>query len=237
MLWIGPRLSTLERLAMASFVANGHAVHLYTYEHVDGVPEGVDRLDAAEILPQSAVFTYADGFGKGSPSAFANRFRYKLLLERGGIYADADVVCLKPLAFAESMAHAVASERVLESQDVMLNGCFLKAPAGSEAMRECWEACAALDPSKVQWGETGPKLVTRVFAARGMRACALAPEVINPVDWWNAHRIPYLPLPQMPPTAHAVHCWNEVWRFHGLDKDASYPSAGAYETLKRRYGL
>jgi len=83
MLWIGPRLSALERLAMASFVANGHAVHLYTYEHVDGVPEGVDRLDAAEILPQSAVFTYADGFGKGSPSAFANRFRYKLLLERG----------------------------------------------------------------------------------------------------------------------------------------------------------
>jgi len=28
MLWIGPRLSNLERLSMASFLANGHPVRL-----------------------------------------------------------------------------------------------------------------------------------------------------------------------------------------------------------------
>jgi len=29
MLWIGPRLSDLERLSMASFLANGHPVRLF----------------------------------------------------------------------------------------------------------------------------------------------------------------------------------------------------------------
>jgi hypothetical protein len=110
MLWIGRSLSNLERLAMASFLANGHPVHLYAYSHIDRVPHGVTRLDANEILPESSVFTYADGFGKGSPSAFSNRFRYKLLLERGGIYADADIVCLQPLAFAQSMPYVIASD-------------------------------------------------------------------------------------------------------------------------------
>src|SRR2546430_12396904 len=129
MLWIGERLSNLERLSIASFVANGNAVHLYTYGDVDRVPPGVVRCDANEILPESAVFTYVGGFGKGSPSAFANGFRYKLLLERGGMYSDTDIVCLRPFAFAEEMPYAVASEPIPEpAGQVRLNGCFLKAP-------------------------------------------------------------------------------------------------------------
>ena len=174
------------------------------------------RCDANEILPESAVFTYAGGFGKGSPSAFANGFRYKLLLERGGMYSDTDIVCLRPFAFAEEMPYAVASERIPEpAGQVRLNGCFLKAPAGSELMRECWDACAATDPATVRWGETGPELVTRVFAGRDMRRYALAPEVINNVAILARY----------------------LQQHHGLDKDAAFAPAGAYEALKHRYGL
>lgn len=238
MLWIGARLSNLERLSMASFVANGHPVHLYSYGGVENVPAGVVAFDAREILPESSVFAYADGFGRGSPAAFANRFRYKLLLERGGMYADADIVCLRPFEFAEAMEHAIASERIPQADgQVRLNACFLKAPAGSDAMRACSDECATRDPASLRWGETGPELVTRVFGERGMRRFALAPEVINPVDWWDAHRLALLPLPQGPASTHAVHFWNELWRQQRLDKDATYAPDCAFETLKRRYGV
>jgi hypothetical protein len=40
--------------------------------------------DAAEILGPEAFFVYEEGPGKGSPAAFANQFRYKLLADRGG---------------------------------------------------------------------------------------------------------------------------------------------------------
>ena len=41
-------------------------------------------------------------------SGFSNFFRYKLLLERGGWWVDADMVCLRPFAFDKE--HVFASE-------------------------------------------------------------------------------------------------------------------------------
>ena len=71
-LWIGNRLSTLERLAIASFLANGHEYHLYGYGDVQGVPRGVTLKDGNAILPESRLFTYSDGFAKGSYAAVSN---------------------------------------------------------------------------------------------------------------------------------------------------------------------
>src|SRR5205809_258622 len=50
-LWIGPRLSTLERLSLTSFVENGHRVHFYSYGPVEGIPTGVKQRDARAIVP------------------------------------------------------------------------------------------------------------------------------------------------------------------------------------------
>ena len=78
-LWIG-QLSPLEQLCLKSFVAQGHSVHLYTYDRIDNVPQGVTLQDAAEILPPSNIFRNQLGKGKGSLAAFSDLFRYKLLV-------------------------------------------------------------------------------------------------------------------------------------------------------------
>ena len=46
MFWHGAPLSRVERLCLASFVANGHPVHLYVYDEPAGVPAGVRLRDA-----------------------------------------------------------------------------------------------------------------------------------------------------------------------------------------------
>src|SRR6187401_3043571 len=86
----------MERLAIRSFLANGHSFHLYAYDSIDGLPEGAVVKDGNKILPASQIFTYREGFAQGSPAAFSNFFRYKLLLDRGGWWVDTDVVCLRP---------------------------------------------------------------------------------------------------------------------------------------------
>ena len=78
----------------------GHPYHLYTYDPIDNVPDGVALQDAGQILPQSLIFRNQNGQGKGSMAAFSDLFRYKLLLDRGGWWVDTDVFCLKPFDFA-----------------------------------------------------------------------------------------------------------------------------------------
>src|SRR5205823_1893528 len=53
-LWIGPQLSIMEQLSIASFLRNGHDYHLYIYNELPNVPKGVVIRDASEILPASA---------------------------------------------------------------------------------------------------------------------------------------------------------------------------------------
>lgn len=239
MLWIGPRLSTLERLSIASFLGNGHPVRLFTYGDVEGIPAGVEHHDGREILPAGSVFTYADGFGKGSYAGFANLFRYKLLLDHGGYWSDTDTVCLRPFDFKAD--YVIGRERnppdpASGRQTERLAIGVLKVPPNARVMLECYAIADEADKSLLQWGETGPELVTKRFQRHGLEVHALPPDVFYPVDWWNTPDLVTKPL-QVGPATYAVHLWNQLWRAKGLDKDADYPAGCAYEMLKRRYGV
>src|SRR5262245_13716406 len=60
-LWIGSRLGRVERACLRSFLRHGHAVRLYSYGPVEGVPEGVRLADAASILPREAIIRHEAG--------------------------------------------------------------------------------------------------------------------------------------------------------------------------------
>src|SRR5262249_17645765 len=132
-LWIGAELSNLERISIQSFLDHGHQYHLYAYQDVANVPAGAVLKDAKDIFPASLTFQYSD---RKTYAAFSNVFRYRLLLERGGIWADTDVVSLRTLDLADE--HVFASEPV-QSRDggppkIIVSTCLIKAPIGSPAM-------------------------------------------------------------------------------------------------------
>src|SRR5260370_37436083 len=102
-LWIGPRLSAMERLCISSFLRNGHEFHLYVYEEPAGVLSGTVVQDATKIRPTTCIFTY---YEHSSYAGFANFFRYKLLLEKGGWFVATDTICLKPFDFPEGSVFA-----------------------------------------------------------------------------------------------------------------------------------
>ena len=154
-LWIGDSLSPMEQLSAASFVNNDHEYHLYVYEDVENVPDGVIIKDGNDILTESMIFAYKNGEGKGSYSAFSNYFRYKMLLEKGGWWADTDMVCLKPLNFKQD--HVFATELYM-NEDYITSG-IIKADKNSEVMRYCWNVCKSKDPDAIVWGEVGPSLI------------------------------------------------------------------------------
>src|SRR4051794_6165389 len=97
-LWIGERLSAMERLCISSFLQHGHPYDLYVYRDIAGIPLGTVVLDGNQILPASRIFTYTE---HQTYAGFANFFRYKLLLEKGGWFVDADTICLRPFHFRD----------------------------------------------------------------------------------------------------------------------------------------
>ncbi|MEO0999666.1 MAG: hypothetical protein AAFW69_03520, partial [Pseudomonadota bacterium] len=91
-LWIGPRLDWVGRLCLTSHLVAGHPVALYSYDRVEGVPEGVERRDAADILPLDEAFLAAAG-----PRIFSDLWRIEMLLQKRGIWIDCDALALHPL--------------------------------------------------------------------------------------------------------------------------------------------
>ena len=228
-LWIGPELSVMEQLSIASFLLTGHEYHLYAYDELRNVPRGTVIKDASEILPSSKVFQYKQ---QPSYAGFANFFRYKLLLERGGWWADTDIVCLKPFDFPES--HVFATE-ICRGFEVVTSG-IIKAPSGSEAMAYAWQVCQTKDPQQLVWGETGPRLIGETVSKFSLEEYVQPYYVFSPLAYSDWHRVlePHIE-PALVANSYAIHLWNEMWRSAGQDKNARYDDQCLYEQLKRRY--
>jgi hypothetical protein len=245
-LWIGPRLSPLERLSIASFLANGHAFHLYAYDPIDGVPKGTRVLPAEAVLPRSRIFRYHEAasgrvaklrsrvFGrkKGSYAGFANVFRYKLLLERGGWWVDLDTVCLRPFDFPSEY---VFSSEMDKGVDVVDLGA-MKIPAGAAIAEYLFQESDRKDPKKIHFGDTGCVLMGRAVERFHMQQYVQPSRAFCPIDChnWEAALRPGAGC-NIGPETFAVHFWNEMWRRNGRDKDAAYPPDCLFERLKSRY--
>jgi hypothetical protein len=229
-LWIGEALSTLERLSLASFLACGHEYHLYVYRPVAHLPAGTVLKDAREILPESRIFKYRK---YPSYAGFANFFRYKLLLERGGWWFDTDTVCLRPIGFPQE--HVFGSERTVEGGETPANA-FIKAPAGSEVMAFAWCRCQGKDPADLTWGETGPRLIAEAIRRSSLEYAVQPFLTFAPIPFFQWEQVldPERFQGDFAGT-HTVHLWNEMWRRAGRDKDARYHPDCLYERLKTRY--
>jgi mannosyltransferase OCH1-like enzyme len=228
-LWIGPELSVMEQLSIASFLSHGHQYHLYVYDEVKNIPRGTVVRDGNEILSADKIFQYKQ---QASYAGFSNFFRYKLLLERGGWWSDTDNVCLRPFDFPDPYVFAT---EVCDGVEVVSSG-IMKCPIASQAMGRAWEVCQSKDPAKLMWGETGPKLTAEIVKKYSLEKYLKSYNFFCPLGYQEWQK---LLAPQTEESilanSYCVHLWNEMWRGEGQDKNAAYHPTSLYERLKRRY--
>lgn len=252
MFWYGAPLSRLERLGIASFLANGHPVDLYAYDDIGAVPSGTRLRDATDVLPRESLFHHRR---TGSVGLFSDWFRYRLLHRAGGIWADCDVVCLKPLDYPRDAIYAWENEQYL-------NNAVLGLPAGDPLA--AWLAGCCENPNRilpydslslrlrkwrrrflqgdrrdrVRWGEYGPKGLTHAVRYFGREAPALPASHFYPVPFNEWHSL-YESAPQAPAwmtESHAVHFANNQMRLReGFDKNGRFPEDSPFERLWRQY--
>lgn len=228
-LWIGKRLSQMEVLSIESFLQFGYEYHLYCYDQVANVPRGAKVCDAREILPASDIFYYQGDFANGSPACFADMWRYKLLLEKGGWWVDTDVVCVRPFEFASD--HVIGHQR--EGDRRCINNAVIRAPVGSPLAQNCYEACQRIDREQIQWGATGPKLVQTAVHELGLSDSVQPPEVFYDIDYWDLGRL--FAESELASEACGVHLWQAIWKDRGIDVDGPFPPECLYERMRRQF--
>ena len=221
-LWWGDSITPYEAVCMRSFIDHGHSYHLYSYAPDLKVPDGVVLRDAAELLPKADYFEYT-GPGKGSPSAFSNLFRYKLLATHGGWWVDTDVICLTNQISPCNHFFALES-------DGIVNGAVLYFGPADPVMIRCFGEVLAIR-GHTEWGDLGPRLITRVLRDCGLIAQAQPKDSCYAVGWKDA-------LDLLDPSqadsiiartksAPFIHLWNEIYRRGGIDKTLR-PAPGSF---------
>ncbi len=230
-LWIGERLSAMEQLSIKSFLDHGHPYHLYIYGTVTGIPQGTTVLDASLVMDQLRACRTPGVCGVGlSWAPFADLFRYKLLMMNGGWWVDTDFICMKPFDFDAPYVFTGDGDGV--------NPALMKV-AGPHDPFITWvyNMAESVFSKDVPWGVTGS------FPAEGARKFnlmqyRLADQLFCPINEQiltagvmgedNHKRVA---------EAYAVHCFNELWRISGADKNGVFPASSLYERMLRKHGV
>ena len=242
MLWVRGTLSTLERLSITSFLKNGHPVRLFSYSDIPNLPYGAELEDARNIVPENDVFTNPSSVGYAGLSMFSNFFRYRLLLSRGGFWADCDLICIKPLSLLENMEHVFSSEYLGTNREdknaspqVHIQSCFLKAPPQSKIIERALAIAEQVNLMTAPWASTGPKAVQAAVIELDAMRFVLKPEMFCPFGWWQVPDFITPTFRVIPEETLAIHFYNEIWRRSFFKKDAAYDPMSLYERLKERY--
>jgi len=91
--WSGT-LSPYETSCLASFIRKGCEVVLYSYEEIKGIPSGVQRADAREIVDRSYLERFITNKA-ANVAAFSDYFRYLMFLKTDLCWTDTDIFMLQ----------------------------------------------------------------------------------------------------------------------------------------------
>ena len=121
------------------------------------LPAGAERRDAATVLPRDRMFFYKRD---RTPAVFADLFRLELMRREAGIWADCDVLCVKPLAGLPEYVFGIEAES-------RVNNAVFRCPADSELLTrllEVFEPGAV--PPGMPWWRRAEVAVRRAFGAK-----------------------------------------------------------------------
>ncbi len=178
-LWIGKRLTILEKLCLKSFHDVGQTPVLYSYDPIENVPPYVEARDARCVLPLDPTGRiYVDPVYQ-SPAVHADLFRLHLMAKTDEIWVDCDAYALKP--FETTDGYLIAGRR--DGQRRVHNG-VVRLPSTSPALK-AWLEFVASVPCIPPWWDRQTARVYRNLYGKRVTFTALPLGVIGPLSAYH----------------------------------------------------
>ena len=240
MLWVSDDLSRLARLSLASFLRHGFRVSLWSYEPMAHAMCGADVRDAADLVPEGLD-------GDLSYSYLSSLFRYRALADLGGVWSDMDVVALTdspdiaaaPLVASEKRRPFRHAEPTATGENLtQVTNCFMAnpEPIAGDLWHRAAETVAALGPDERSWENVGPHMLSRLMLDDPSHGVTiLAPDVVDPVAWWNVPGY-FLEDREAPPSPF-MHMYATIWERRGVDAEVPFPQDSLAGRLWKSFGL
>ena len=227
--WHGGGLSPYEVAGLLSFREHGHDIGVYSYGEVAGIPDGIRRLDAREILPPDSMTLFRV---KGVPSAshFTDFFRFVMFQKTERIWVDTDILLLKPFALSWTGN--------LMGKETPTSVCtaVLRLDPADPRLQRMVSRVEALSTRNLVWGDTGPRLLTSVY---GMGE-GLPQHVFYPVHFDDYYKVFLASFRQecdvLCADATTLHLWNNLVVRMGLFKEIGPPKESFLHAVFERIG-
>ena len=229
--WHGP-LDPTTAACLASFPAKGARLRLYAYDRPPNLPADVEFEDARKLCPDASYVGRFRVGGKPSLAVFSDYFRCKMLRRGGGVWVDADMICLTKVSFEGEPI--VFGRQPPVGGEALINNAVLKLPKDDTTLLELEAAAEAALDRDLSWGAIGPFLLSPTAERNGIAIIARPPECFYPIsadDFWMA----LLPVhcaetKKMTSGAAFMHLWAELLRRCGYDSSAAPPEGSWLHT-------
>ena len=113
-----------------------------------------------------------------------------------------------------------------------IGAAVMRCPPGSELMTRCYDAVVAMD-QRFNWGEAGPKLLTKLARANGLERFALPMKTFYPIPFPDWRRLFSDDECAEANEASAIHFWHELMRRDGMSR---YPRGSRNSMFERLVG-
>lgn len=175
-LWVGGPLGMVQKICLSSFVYYGHTTQLYVYDMDMAVPDGVIKMNAADILPESRVFYHHNQL-----AAFSDLFRYHMIKKTNTMWVDADTLCLSKYFF-EGL-DAVFVRQTTSGLWEEFSGGVLKLPPNSKIIDDLINDSESMIKNGLDhWCDIGPILLTKKVNEYDMSKFSVDEKFINLVQ-------------------------------------------------------
>lgn len=215
-LWVGNKISLIEYLSYTSFIKNGFEYHLYTYSHLKDLPCNIVQKDANEILNEKFIVKSSKD---GNLANFSDLFRWHLILKKGGVYVDSDVICIRPF---ETKTNTLSGELQKHTNKQVASTQYLNFEKNHPLMEKLVDESSKKDLATINFPEIGPPLLQKFILDEKN---ILNYHNFNPNPWWewkktiskeNTEELLELISSE---EVYAIHLWNEMWRRGKADKN------------------
>ncbi len=246
-LWVGPKLSDLEKYSIKSFQKQGHTFVLYTYGKVLGIPKNTIVKDGNEIISKEDLFDFKSSF-----LPFSDLFRYAMLYKNGGYWVDLDMICLKKLDFKEP--YIFSSERTIQkgpyrhrTKTEISNIGILKSPKNSKFYKELFEECLQIcEKKKIKKNVQLMEVMRKYLDKYDFHKYVKPYYYFCPLDWWHTkdafippccrskYGVPEYDIDFIFENAYTVHMWRSLlYNRHKLNPNDKFCNESLWETLKK----
>ena len=232
--WYGNKFSAFEYCCLQSVIDHGHEITVFNTDadSLGPVPPGVQLRSASEVVdPKSLGMFLIDG--KPNMSHFSDYFRYKMFGATGLAWIDADMFMLADAAIPDG-------QNIFALEDEgSICGAILRITANDPSLKELIRQTEARMGRDLRWGETGPKLLTRVLGQDKVFALAHRPSEFFPIhylDFWKMFLPEYTDeCVAKCKNAKTVHLWNNIVDRLGFWKNMLPPEGSFLHGLFAKY--